>query len=81
MLYHDWNPPSLSIIEAHLCENVDDEREKENSVISNIKREAQDFDIESKNLWIFSEHTSVPVILAAVIITAIIGVSNVLQMK
>jgi hypothetical protein len=48
-------PPSPCIIEALLCENIADETNKEESVISDIKWEAKDYDIESKNQWIFSK--------------------------
>jgi hypothetical protein len=49
-------PPSQLIIEAFSCENIDDEKDKEKKVMSDIQEEAKDFDIEGTNRWIFSEH-------------------------
>jgi hypothetical protein len=48
-------PPSPLMIEALSCESIDNEKDKEKSVLSYIQREAKDFDIERKNQWIFSE--------------------------
>ena len=38
-----------------MCYSIYDEKDKEKSVISDINREAKDFDIENKNQWIFSK--------------------------
>lgn len=48
-------PPSPLLVEALLCNSIYDEKDKEKSVMSDIIREAKDFDIENKNQWIFSE--------------------------
>ena len=48
-------PPSPLLVEALLCYSIYDEKDKEKSVISDINREAKDFDIENKNQWIFSK--------------------------
>ena len=51
-------PPSPLLIEALSCKSIEEEKDKEKSVISAVQREAKDFDIESKNQWIFSEQNT-----------------------
>ena len=41
-------PPSPLLVEALLCNSIEEEKDKEKSVMSAVQREAKDFDIESK---------------------------------
>jgi hypothetical protein len=48
-------PPSPLMVEALLCDSIDDEKDKEKLIISAVQNEARNFHIESKNRWIFSK--------------------------
>lgn len=48
-------PPSPLMVEALSCESVDDEKEREKSVMSAIQHGVKEFNIESQNQWVFSE--------------------------
>jgi hypothetical protein len=47
--------PSTSIITMYECDNLDDEKQKVETVIDMIRFEGKDFAIENKYQWIFSD--------------------------
>jgi hypothetical protein len=47
--------PSTSIIKMYKCDNLDDEKQKVETVIDMIRFEGKDFQIENKFQWIFSD--------------------------
>jgi hypothetical protein len=48
-------PPSISIVDSHKCNNINDEKHRLDYTISEIKSEGKIFDIENKHQWIFSD--------------------------
>ena len=47
--------PSTSIIKMYECDNLDDEKQKLETVIDMIRFEEKDFEIEDRYQWIFSD--------------------------
>ena len=48
-------PPSPSIIDAHKCKNIGDEKVRVQMIIDDIRFEGKDFDIDNQHQWIFSD--------------------------
>ena len=53
IIYYSESLPSTSIITMYECDNLDDEKQKLETVIEMIRFEEKDFKIENKYQWIF----------------------------